>query len=266
MPKNPTMHRATVLATERRSKTFQRVTVGGPGLDDFVFAGMDQWFRLFIPSPPSAEVVLPEFTGRGWWKPYLALPDEVRPHCSNYTVAEFRRTESGPEMDIDVVLHWNAAGDLCGGVAIWADTVSVGDQIGLLDQGLLFDPADDTTDHLLVSDETGMPAIRGILRDLPRDAIGRAIIEVADDDDVETLPAPDGIEVTWLVRNDPHVVPGGMALAALQADTRHTATTHAFVVGESALATGGRRALKSAGLSTKRIYFSGFWKHDSSPA
>ncbi|CAN5315291.1 siderophore-interacting protein [soil metagenome] len=265
MPKNPTLHTATVVRSERRTPSFQRVTVGGPGLDNFQFVGMDQWFRLFIPTTPEAAVVVPEFTGRAWWQPYLDLPDQVRPHCSNYTVAEFRRTESGAEMDIDVVLHWNAGANLCGAVAIWADQAQPGQQLALLDQGLLFDPAADTTDHLLVADETGLPAVRGILRDLPEESIGRVLLEVPTEGDVEQVVAPAGMAVTWLIRRDPAATPGRLALAAIRADPSHTETTHAFVVGESALATGGRRALKSAGLSTKRIYFSGFWRHDRTP-
>lgn len=265
MPTNPTVHAAEVLRSVRRSASFQRVTVGGAGLDDYRFVGMDQWFRLFIPPAPQAPVVLPRFTGRAWWQPYLDLPNEVRPHCSNYTVAEFRSTRSGSEIDIDVVLHWNRAGELSGSVAVWADQAQPGHRLALLDQGQLFDPASDTTDHLLVADETGLPAVRGILRDLPRDAVGRAVLEVPANDDVEDLPAPRNFEVIWLPRNDTAAVPGRSALAAVQADPSHTETTHAFVVGETALATGARRALKFAGLNPERIYFSGFWRRDRAP-
>jgi len=70
--------------------------------------------------------------------------------------------------------------------------------------------------------------------------------------------------VTWIVRDETeHDVPGHAALAELQRHVPSDDRGYAFVVGESRLATEGRRHLHRAGLPKDRITFSGFWKHDA---
>ncbi|MDF2443962.1 MAG: hypothetical protein JWR01_2165 [Subtercola sp.] len=266
MPTDPQLFTAVVSRTARLSPSFQRVTITSDALATFEWNGFDHWFRLFLPPAAGAPLHLPAVTGRGWYKPYLAIPDETRPHCSNYTVADVRTVDGRAEMDIDVVIHWDAAGEVAGGVAVWATTATVGSPVAFLDQGPLFDPPDDMRGVHLISDESGLPALRGILRDLDPQITGTAIIEVPDAADVESLAAPAGVEVTWVVRAGAaeHPAPGHGALEALRAKIVPHPHDYAFVVGESTLATEGRRALHRAGLPKSRITFSGFWKH--SPA
>uniref|UniRef100_UPI0015F77A09 SIP domain-containing protein n=1 Tax=Curtobacterium sp. ME26 TaxID=2744254 RepID=UPI0015F77A09 len=84
---------------------------------------------------------------------------------------------------------------------------------------------------------------------------------------VRVLDAPAGVQVTWIVREDTeHAVPGRAALAELQRYVPVDDRGYAFVVGESTLATEGRRHLHRAGLPKSRITFSGFWKHDAREA
>lgn len=262
MPESPRMFCAQVVRSRRLSPAFQRVTITGPELDDFDFAGLDHWFRLFLPQDPQGPFPLPVVEGRTWWQPYLDIDEAVRPHCSNYTVADLRRTEGGTELDVDVVLHWDETGELCGGVAIWATSARPGDPLALLDQGVLFDPPADARELVLVTDETGLPGVRGIVRGLPADARGRIYVEVPGAGDVEDWPVPSGMSIVWLPREDAHARPGALALAALQADPAPSPESYAYVVGESALATGGRRHLVRAGLAKDRIFFSGFWKQE----
>ncbi|MBF4161033.1 siderophore-interacting protein [Nocardioides sp. CBS4Y-1] len=260
------MFTAQVRATRRLSPTFQRVTVAGPDLASFDHQGLDHWFRLFLPPEPGAALVLPEVEGRTWWQPYLDLPDEVRPHCSNYTVAGYRSASHGPdgafdaELDIDVVLHHDHAGQLCGGVAIWATTAQIGSPMGLLDQGVLFDPPSDADEVVLVSDESGIPALRGIVHDLPADTRGRVVIEVPHADDIETWIAPPGLDLAWCVRAVEERRPGRLALSTLREGPAPSPLAYGFVIGESTLATAGRRWLVGAGLAKDRILFSGFYK------
>jgi Siderophore-interacting protein len=254
MPDHPQLFTAEVLTSRRLTPSFQRVTIGGPGLDGFDPRGFDQWFRLFLPVP-GRPLRLPTVSGRSWWPSYLRIPEAERPHCANYTVADYR-ADSG-ELDIDVVLHWHD-GDLGGRVARWATQTSPGDQIGLLDQGLMFDPPDGTGRIVVATDETGLPGVLGILASLPEHASGVALLEVPTADDVRTIAAPPGVDVVWLPRTDERK-PGELALATLGA-TAVQRDDYAYLVGESGLATGGRRLLRRAGLGVDRITFSGFWK------
>lgn len=257
MPNDPRMFTAEVVSSTRLSPSFQRVTIASAELATFDWRGLDHWFRLFFPLAPDAGLQLPDVSGRLWWKSYLAIPDDKRPHCSNYTVAGYRRLGDHAELDIDVVLHWTDG--RLGGVAGWAVSAQPGSPVGILDQGVLFDPPAGTSSYLLVADESGLPAVRGILRDLPADAVGTAIIEVPAHEDAAPVQAPPGVRVCVVARNgDEHCV-GACALQALT-EVEVPDDGYAFVVGESSLATQGRRALCKAGLAKDRITFSGFWK------
>lgn len=263
MPAEPRLFTASVVDSRPVSPSFQRVRVSGPDLASFEWGGADHWFRLFLPQASGGPLRLPTVKGRAWWRSYLSIPADERPHCSNYTVAAYRRVPGGGELDIDVVRHQHD-GELGGAVARWAVAAEPGSPVGLLDQGRLFDPPADASEYHLAADETGLPALRGILRDLPADATGVAYLEVPVTGDVARLRAPEGVRVYWLPRDasgvaDGRVTPGGLALAALGAAVPRP-DGYAFVVGESGLATGGRRALRSAGLAASRITFSGYWK------
>lgn len=258
MPTAPRLFTATVRRSTRLSPSFQRVTITDPSLTDFPWLGRDQWFRLFLPASTGQPLQLPRVNGRAWYRSYLGIPEPERPHCSNYTVAGYRRGPESAELDIDVVLHGH--GDELGGtVARWAVGAEPGSPLGLLDQGGIFDPPDDTEHLLLACDETGLPGVCGILRDLPRDAVGQAHLEVPTSADIRDLPLPPGLQVEWLPRDDASCQPGTLALAAVHA-ARLPALSYAYLVGESTLATSGRRALKKVGLPVSRISFTGYWK------
>lgn len=104
-----------------------------------------------------------------------------------------------------------------------------------------------------------MPAALGILRDMPREAVGEALIELFDERDRQDVPAPPGMNVRWLVR-EPGAAPGSAALPVLR-ELPLDADLYAFAVGESALATGARRHLVSErGVPKSNVTFSGYWK------
>ncbi|MEU3731593.1 siderophore-interacting protein [Streptomyces sp. NPDC033538] len=264
MPQDPRMFRAHVVRTERVSPSMQRVTVTGPDLAEFPWLGYDHWFRLFLRLPRQHRLRLPEFTGSQWYQPYLAIPEDERPHCANYSVADFRQQTA--ELDIDFVVHRGPGGDIEGRAAIWACRAAPGDPLALLDQGILFDCPQDASEVTIVADETGLPATAGILRSLPDGTVGRLIQEVPTADDRRALNGPAGVAVSWVVRQDGTSVPGVAALRELRRLSSASATGYAFVVGESALATEGRRHLHRLGLPKDRITFSGFWKHEKAQA
>jgi NADPH-dependent ferric siderophore reductase len=263
MPENPEMFRCRVVRSERLTPSMQRVTVAGPDLARFPWLGYDQWFRLFLRKPAQERFVLPRLSGAKWWKPFLAIPEDERPHCANYTVAGYRADAA--ELDIDFVVHAGPTGELEGAAAIWACGVAPGEELALLDQGLLFECPEDASEVLVVADESGLPATCGIVRSLPRDTVGRVIQEVPTAADRRELDVPPGVSVTWVVREGTGAAPGAGALAELRGHTRFAADGYAFVVGESTLATEGRRHLHRSGLPKARITFSGFWKRESRP-
>ncbi len=274
IPDDPQLFRGTVAYTTRLSPTFQRVTVRSTEMLDFRWLGLDHWFRLFIPrtgqGPEAFE--LPGIHGRDWWKKLQKFPADEYPYISNYTVADFRIVESPAapgtpaeryaEMDIDVVLHPDERGDFSAPVSAWATSCIAGTPIAILDQGLLFLPPEDTEEYVIAVDDTGLPAARQIVADLPESARGRILVEVAHAADIESWERPAGLSLTWLPRDDHMIHPGSLALAEMQKIDAVGPGAYGFVVGESKLATGGRRALVAAGLGKDRITFSGFWRLD----
>lgn len=242
---------AEVLRSERISPSFQRVTLGGDDLRRFRSQGFDQWFRLALPVDDATRFdKLPQtYTLAGYLK-YLTLPKDTRPVIRNYTVRAFRADLA--ELDIDFVVHGTE-----GVAGPWAVDVQPGAPVAFIDQGCGW-RRPDAAAHLLVADESGLPAVLGVLRDMPRDSVGDAIIEIGHPDDVQPVDAPDGMRLQWLVRQ--HGAIGQTALAASRRVPVREGWS-VFAVGESALATGVRRwAVGERGVPKSDVVFCGYWK------
>lgn len=244
----------TVVGRERITPHMVRVTFGGGGLERFEFRGFDQWFRLAVPTHDGDRFDnLPERFGVGGYLKYLTLPSGTRPVIRNYTVRAFR--PESLELDVDFVVHGTD-----GIAAPWAAAVEAGTEVAFIDQGCGWNPAPGTDGVLVVADESGLPAAAGILRDLPRDATGHAVIELFDAADRQPVDAPAGVDVHWVVR-DAGAVPGAAVLPALEGLSFDSSTVYGFAVGESSVATGARRHLVSErGLPKNHVTFCGYWK------
>ena len=243
-----------VVRTERLSPNFVRVTVGGEQLASLPHHGFDHWFRLFLPNAHErTSFDLPSRVDMIGYLKFLRMPEAVRPIMRNYTVREFRPEVN--ELDIDFVTHGDE-----GVAGRWAATATVGERVALLDQGRGYEYPDETTAHLLVSDETGLPAVAGILRDLPRDATGAAYIEIPHADDEQPTGAPDGVEVHWVVR-DHGARPGSAVLEVAKSKPIPQGTLAAYLVGEQLLPTSLRRWLvQEHDVPKQSITFVGYWK------
>ncbi|MCL2535081.1 MAG: siderophore-interacting protein [Nocardiaceae bacterium] len=253
---------AHVLGSKRISPNFVRVTIGGDGLRRFTPMGFDQWFRMFIPDRGQTSFQLPTSPGNLlWFAQYKLIPKESRPVLRNYTVREFRPAGGvfvdGPELDIDFASH----GDL-GPASAWADACAAGDPVGLLDEGLIYNPTPDARWHLLVGDESALPAIVGILGSADPALPVRAYIEIAHADDAQPVAVSDNVELHWLVRAEATARPGALALSTVEAADLPAGPFYTFVAGESDLATGVRRHLVADRQVPKTdIAFTGYWRH-----
>lgn len=270
-PASAELIRLTVLRRERLSEHWMRVTLGGGEVDRFTPMGFDQWFRLFLPLggeqglervPAKAHKVF------GYLK-FLRIPDGERPVMRNYSVRAYRPADGdrGAEIDVDFVLHGSAAEGTSGPASRWAELCAPGESVLIIDEGLNFNPERGTDRVVLVGDETALPAIASICASLPQTATGVVIVEVPSDADALDFPHPPGITVHWLVR--PHAAtPGAPALDALRALELPEQPFHAYIAGEQALASGGRKLLVGErGADKDRVSFCGYWRIGaSSPA
>lgn len=244
---------AAVVRTRRVSPHVARVTLGGGELRQFQYRGFDQWFRLAIPVHDGDRLDnLPQQFGLAGYMRYRTLPKGTRPVIRNYTVRAYRPAPA--EIDVDFIVHGSA-----GVAGPWASTVQPGAKVALIDQGCGFRPQG-REPVLLVADESGMPAVAAILRDLPRQVCGHAILELFDTRDRQELHAPEGVSVHW-VQRAPDAHPGSAALPALRELALEEGTGYAFAVGESSLAVGARRHLVGErGMHRDRVTFCGYWK------
>jgi NADPH-dependent ferric siderophore reductase len=246
------MH-AEVVRTARVSPHLVRVTVGGDDLRRFAFQGFDQWVRLALPPAgrDRVEGLGDRLDVRGYLQ-WRTVPAARRPVIRNYTIRSF--DADALEADIDFVVHGDA-----GVAGPWAVAAAPGAGLAMIDQGCGFrhDPSIDRV--LLVGDETAMPAIAGILRDLPRDTVGEAVIEVPDIADAQEAGEPDGVGVHWVVR-PAGARPGALALEHALELPPADGAVQVFAAGESALATGVRRRLVERGVPKGAITFCGYWK------
>ena len=237
-----------VIGNERLSPSFARLTLGGADLAHLEDSGFDQCVRLFFPRPGQPGLRLPTLDNDAWLAQVLLQPKARRPFVRNYTVRAFRPDEL--ELDIDFVCHGTA-----GVAGPWAESVEPGTEVAFIDQGCGWAPVPADW-SLLVADESGLPAVLGILRDLPRDAVGHAIVELIDAADAQDVDAPAGMTLHWVSRAE-----GGTALDRLRSLDWPAGTPYAFAVGESKIATGARRYLVGErGVPKGNVTFCGYWK------
>jgi NADPH-dependent ferric siderophore reductase len=244
---------AEVVNAVRISPNFVRITVAGDELADWRDLGFDQWFRLAVPVADGTRFdnLANTYDMAGYLK-YLTLPRATRPVIRNYTVRAFR--PDSRELDIDFVVHGTD-----GVAGPWAGRLPIGASVALIDQGCGYRSLDADW-SLLVGDESALPAVVGVLRDMPRESRGHALIELADPADRQDVDAPEGMVVHWIVRRPGSAI-GADALDHLRELPFAEGSVAAFAVGESKLATGARRHLvNDRGVPKANITFCGYWR------
>ncbi|WP_408897055.1 siderophore-interacting protein [Nocardioides sp. R1-1] len=198
-----------VVRAERVSPSYVRVELGGPALAELGPDGpvYDQRFKLIF---PNAAGVLPSFADadESVWTTWLQIPEDERGSMRTYTIRDVLGDGADTRLVVDIVVHEGEDGHAPDGPGNrWALQAAPGQRLVALAPrkghefgGIEWSPGD-ATRLLLVGDETAVPAIRGILRDLPADARGAVFVEVPVAADVQEIAGPAGVTVTWLPRN-----------------------------------------------------------------
>ena len=236
----------------------RRIRLAGPDLGRFAVGGMH--LRLLIPPPG---VLDPEWPVAG---PNGAPVWPQGPRAAIPRVYTNRRI--GPAaawMEVDMVVHGEDEGDDEAGSgpgSRWALGAAPGDPVGILGPGGGEGPVADWV--VLAGDETALPAIGRILEELPSDARGVAIVEVADAREEQDLLHPPGVALRWLHRNGlpagtPNLLPA--ALRALHWPESGTAA--AWAAAEFQVAQSMRCHLRDErGLDKDRCYCAAYWRQE----
>ncbi|MEV4831203.1 siderophore-interacting protein [Micromonospora sp. CA-248260] len=180
------------------------------------------------------------------------LPREQWPRLRAYTVRAW--DAAAGELTIDVVHHGDE-----GLAGPWAARLRPGDEVLFTGPGGAYAP-DPTADwHLLVGDESALPAIGAALERLPEGAPAVVLVEIADPADEQSLPSPGAVALTWLHRAGRPV--GEALVAAVRELEFPPGRVHAFVHGEATFVKELRRLLRvERNVPRADLSISGYWR------
>ena len=254
-----------VLRTERVTPRMARVTLGGDELAGFPGDGPDQRIKLFFPMPGQRRPAMPRASSGGPVWP----PGEPRPVIRSYTVRRF--DAAAGELDVDFVLH-----GAHGPAAAWAAAAAPGDWVGVSDPGGRYQPDPAARAHLVIGDESALPAIATVLEALAGsvveepagDVAGAGVpvevfVEVADADEEQAVPTGPATRVHWLHRGDrPPGRPLTEAVTSTELPTGvDPAHCQAWLSAEAAAVRDIRaHLLDERGLSRRMVYATGYWR------
>ena len=212
----------TVLRVAHTGPHFRRITFTGDSLVDFTSASFDDHLKLILD------------TGRG------------EPAMRDYTPRRFDTATR--ELDIEFALH----GD--GPAANWAAQAAPGQRVTIGGPRGSFIVPTDYTWHLLIGDDTALPAVARRLEELPAGA--RAIVRmmVADAADRRLPVSAAEVDVQWLASTD-------ALLASVRALALPTGDGYAWCAGEAATTAALRRiVVDEKGHSRHAIRAAAYWK------
>ncbi|MEU6213508.1 siderophore-interacting protein [Streptomyces sp. NPDC047023] len=243
-----TVGTAVVVRTERLSPHMVRLVLGGEELADFgAGAYTDHYVKLLFapagvnyPAPWDLERIRADFPRAQW------------PRQRAYTVRNWDPVHR--ELTLDFVVHGDE-----GLAGPWAARVQPGEEVRFLGPGGAYAPDPTAGWHLLVGDESALPAIAAAMERMPAGAEVHAFIEIDGPDDELKVATPDGITPVWLHRGDRPV--GRMLVEAVQALEFPSSDVHAFVHGEAGFVKDLRRHLRlERGVARERLSISGYWR------
>ncbi|MQA34269.1 siderophore-interacting protein [Modestobacter roseus] len=240
---------AEVVGTSRLTPHMIRVVLGGEGLTGFPAGEFtDHYVKLLFP-PAGASYGVP-FDPE---QVRAELPGDQWPVTRTYTVRAWDPVTG--ELTIDFVHHGDA-----GVAGPWAASAQPGDRIQLLGPGGAYTPRPDADWHLLVGDESALPAIAASLHRVGDGARALVFLEVAGPEEEQAdVPTPAGAELTWVHRGSAE--PGRALVDAVRAAPLPAGRGHVFVHGEAGLVRELRRHLRAErGLDPEFTSISGYWR------
>ena len=244
---------ATVVRAERLSESMVRVVLGGPGLATFVPSPCADSYVKAVFLPPGAPDDLPrDAEGRVDLDALsAALPAATPPRLRSYTVRAW--DPAARELTLDFVVHGDA-----GLAGPWAAAARPGDELLLLGPGGAWSPPADAAWHLLVGDESALPAVAVCAERLPPGTRAVAVVEVEGPADEVPVAAP-GVEVRWVHRAGRPV--GEALVAAVREMPWPDVPPSAFVHGEAGFVKELRAYLRiERGLPREQLSVSGYWR------
>jgi NADPH-dependent ferric siderophore reductase len=159
------------------------------------------------------------------------------------------------EVDVDFVLH----GD--GPASTWAAQAQVGQVLFLMGPGPGYKLALDAPVHMLIGDDSALPAFETILAALPASAQAQVLVEVVDAAEERPLNSAAKMETRWIARGTDNTQAGTALEAALRKAGTLPADARIYLACEAAAMRRIRQLLiEELGVERSRIVGRGYWK------
>lgn len=234
-----------VTSTEQLTPGMVRVVLGGGDLERLEMPhATDAYVNVaFRPAAASYDQVFDPKAVRE------TAPQEEWPARRRYTVRSWDAETR--ELVVDFVVHADE-----GVASRWALTAQPGDVLVFEGPSGDYRPTPAADWHLLVGDESALPAIAVIAGARPRSERAIAVIEVQDETDELAI---DGTEVHWVHRGSAgpgtpdHLVPVVETLAF------PPGAGHGYLMGETRSMVALRAVLENRGLAHDAIFVKGYW-------
>ena len=233
--------RVEVSRVQVLSPAMRRITLTGAELQGFEVSDPASYMKLIFPEPGQSE-------------PDRPLPDGPRAKSMRtYTPLAVR--PDACEVDVDFVLHG------AGPASTWAAQAQVGQVLFLMGPGPGYKPAPDAPLHLLIGDDSALPAFETILASLSAAANVQVIVEVTGAAEERALPgAPQGV-VQWVVRGPDNRHTGHALETALRQGAKPAPGARIYLACEADAMRRLRRLLTDElGVPRSQIVGRGYWK------
>jgi NADPH-dependent ferric siderophore reductase len=165
-----------------------------------------------------------------------------------YTIRHARPDRG--ELDLDVLIHGHGPGSM------WGAGVRVGDPVEFQGpRGKL--ELTSAPWHLLVGDESALPAISAVCEALPDSEPAIAVVEVGDASD--ELPLPPATEVHWVHRGSAAAGSADLLARAIEGIELPRDAGHGYLMGETRAMVALRSVLEARGIRHDAIFVKGYW-------
>ena len=181
-----------------------------------------------------------------------------KPVMRTYTVSEQRSALN--EIDVDFMLHTSHDNSEHGIAAPWSMNAKAGDTIALIGPGPAKFINTEADYFLLAADMTALPALTANLKLLPKDSRGKAYIEILTEADRQDLQKPEGVELVWVINNEPGA-DNSPLFHAIEKAAWNNGQVAVWAACEFSTMKKIRQYLKVVrGVKRSHLYISSYWK------
>jgi NADPH-dependent ferric siderophore reductase len=226
-----------------------RVTLGGEDLGGFVSSGFDDHVKLFFPQPGETRPILPNASPSN----PVTAESSLKPVARDYTPR--RHDAASRTLEIEFALHDS------GPATAWAAQALRGHFLGVGGPRGSFIIPTDFACHLLVGDETALPAISRRLEELPPAVRAVVVVEVDTVAEQQEFATAAQVDTVWVHRLGAEPGSIGPLLGAVRALTLPAEDIFTWAACESGVAKALRlHFLNERGFSKDRVKAAGYWR------